>query len=206
MMKKLIYRDEGFENLTRKEMVAAQAALQSLLDCWNELDVGRCTNLFNLVTNPQKAHSTAVSETAEIPVTTGKYQIKKDVFLQMLDVPVPNELYVLARIARKISWSSVPSLWSISEDGLGVEMNSDEADKFINARSIYCENEQQSEFVKHVEQYIAASNWLHDKIINLPGLNTLYSLPWQIEARSFPTLCKLSMSPPQMAEILKSLQ
>jgi len=207
MEKQQIYRDSVHEAQTRTELQNAQTALQHLLDVWNALDLKPCDDLFMLTQQPQAYHSKVVGDITEVPVSShGRYQLRKDVYLQLLDIPVPNQLYVAARDARKQSFTGVKQLWSISPDGKSVEMNQEAASTFVDARSIYTNNEVQAEFVKYVEQYVSASNWLHDRIINLPGLNTLYSLPWQIEARSFPTLCKLSMSPPQLNEILKSLQ
>jgi hypothetical protein len=206
MEKQQIYRDEAFETRTRTELENAREALQALLDSWNEVDICKCDDLFRLTQQPEKYYNEKVGETVELPVTKGKFQISRDAYLSILQVPTPNTIYVAARTARKQSFTGIPALWHISPDGKTVEMDEAEAQKYIDAKSIYISNEQQRIFVDNVVQFMRSSNYLHETLKELPGLSTLFSIPFTIVERNNQILSKVEISYPQLTEVLKVLK
>lgn len=200
-----IYRDEGFEQKTKSELQKAEEALQKLLDVWNSLDLAPLhTTLFELAYNPQKVHGASVSEVAEMPIVLGKFQLKKDVFLNILDIPVPDQLYRAARECRSHSWTGVPELWSVM-DGKTVIMDLDLADSYIYANSVFIENEAQKEIADHVIKYVEISNYLHSKYQELQGMGSQFGIPYTLVERGFPFTARLQLEPIQLRELLKSL-
>jgi len=205
-MKQQFHQDEAYEAKIRTELEDAQAALQNLLTEWNLLDIGVCDDLFRLTQQPEKYYNDKIGETVELPVTKGKFKLSKDVYLSMLQIPTPNSIYVAARTCRKHSYSGIPSLWHISADGKTVELDEKQAFQFIDSQSIYVESEQQRIFVDHVLQFKESSNYLHEVIKGLPGLSTLFSIPFTIVERNNQILSKVEISYPQLNEVLKVLK
>lgn len=206
MEKERIYRDTFHEEKTRQELENARTALQNLLDAWNEIDICKCDDLFRLTQQPEKYYNDKVGETIELPVTKGKFQISRDAYLSILQVPTPNTIYVAARTCRKHSFTGIPALWSISPDGTKVLMDQEKANEFIDAKSIYISNEQQRVFVDNVVQFMQSSNYLHETLKELPGLSNLFSIPFTIVERNNQILSKVEISYPQLTEVLKVLK
>ena len=204
MKTEIIFEDKAYQEKTRKELQNAKEALQDLLDCWIKLDLGTVpdNNLFNLTYRTADVYNEAVYEVAEVPVTAGKFQLNKDVFMKLLNVPIPNDLYLKANAAKKHSWTGVPTLWYI--DGDNVIMNQDEADKFIYANNITITNEDQKKFVKAVYAYLENGNYLYQTLQNLPGFNA-FTVPFTLIEKGFPLLPKLQLEVINLKNILDKM-
>ena len=202
-MKELIYRDEAWEVKIRKDIEDSRQALQALLDCWNNLDLTKCEDIFSLMVQPQQTHDAAVREVTTIPIAAGRFQINKDAFLSILDVPCPNDLYISARQAKRAPFSGARDLWTIKE-GKTVILNKKLADTHIYAKNIYAENERQKEVANLFINYIQSSVKINALLAELPLQHML--LPWQIVARSFPSLYVLELEPEQLRGLLAYFQ
>lgn len=202
-MKKLAYRDLLFEEQTKAELKKALEAQQKMLNAWygTGIDVP-CTNLFQLMHAPQKVYGDAVKSQAEIPIAHGKFQISKDVFLNILDIPVPNQLYIAAREARNQIQAGRPELWSI--EGNKVVMDQELANELIHSKDVYTENEAQERFVEATLKYIELSNYLVETIKAMPGMGMSFGMPFTlIEKHALINIVQLE--PVQLRETLKSL-
>lgn len=198
-----LFRDEAFEAKTRLEIEAAQKALQALLTAWNELDIAPCDNLLMLLTQAERYHSEMVHKHTEVPETFGKYAIRKDVYLTLLDVPCPNSLFITARAAKKLPLAGMKELWRISEDGKHIELVEDAATKLIQSNNITVETTNQKKFVEACQKYAEVSSYLHDILKTLPGLHMSFGTPFVIIERSAFGIGKVEIEPTQLREILK---
>lgn len=205
MERELAYRNLEFEEKTKLELQKALEAQQRLLDTWNALDLGLpCTNLFYLIHNPQKVYADAVKEVTTIPISHGKYQIAQGAFMQFLDVPVPNELYVRAREAKNQIQCGRPELWSI-EDNKTVKLNQELAEALIHSNDVWVENEEQKKFVDSAVRYIETGIYLHDKLINMAGMGTLFNTPFRLVEGHRGFVPKLRLELVQLRELLKQI-
>lgn len=130
-----VYRDEIYEAKTKIDLKTARQVLQSVLNVWNQLELIPCTDIFQLILNPQKVYGEAVNQLAEPPVTKGRFQISKQAYINTLEIPIPDSLYRAAREARKVQFTNMPELWSISGDQ--IVLNETEAESIIDRQSIY---------------------------------------------------------------------
>jgi hypothetical protein len=159
-----VYRDELNEASVKIQIEKSRIALQKVLDTWSEADLGICKDITALVLNPEKAYSEAINENVEVPVQPGaKYQIAKDVYIQSLSIPVPNQLYVACRDARKLQFSVMMEIWSI-ENEKTIVLNQDEAEKLIDAMSIYCNDPDKKEMIDKLQAWVKITNYLNQKL------------------------------------------
>lgn len=200
-MKELVYTDEKYVAETTKAIQKALTAQQKLLDTWNALNIGECTDLFRLIHDPYNVYREAVKSDA--PAVAGKYKIG-EAFMEITDIPIPNELYTSAREAKRCIQVGRRELWSIN-DGKTVVLNQDQVDVLIHSRDIYVENEAQKEFVRHVIQYMESGNYLNILMQNLLDMRTGFSIPYQIIGRSFGLINALALEPEAVREMLKKL-
>lgn len=204
MEKELYFTDPAYEAKTKTDLEASREALQKLVDVWNSLDLKPCDDLFQLVTQPEKYYSKIVHETTEVPESFGRYALKKDVFVSLLDIPVPDQLYRAAREARKQPFIGLPSLWSIS-DGKTVVMDANEAETIVKAHCIYVENDEQKKFVEAVKAYQEASNYLHEVITGSTGKRVEFMVPFSITGRALPIISQVKVETDVLRQVLKLL-
>lgn len=197
----LVYHDRGFADQTKVEIEKAKEALQKLIDCWNKLNLPPFPDLLRLVFDPVTVHAKAVTLCAE-PVANGKYEFSPGVFLNLSEVPCPNELYVTARNARNQIQSSRPELWSIVDNI--VVLNQQKADQLIHSNDIYAENEKQASFADLCVKYVYYSNTLNEELKLIPTIR-LPCVPFGVVERSFPWICGLHLEVDQVREIIKSM-
>jgi len=203
MEKILIYKDEKHETKTRAELDTSRVTLQDLLDEWNKQELTTCTDIFPLMMNPQKVYGEAVKSVADIPISHGKFQINKDKFLEIMDVPTPNDLYVKARTARQTPFAAHRELWSI-KDNL-IVMDQAVADGFIYCRNIYAENERQKEFAQAVINHKKSSDTLINILTNLPGNGLHVLFPFIRTGGNHQLLPELEIEYVMFGEIMKRL-
>ena len=204
MEKELYFTDPAYEAKTKTELEASREALQKLIDVWNSLELVPCTDLFQLVTQPEKYYSKIVHETTEVPDSFGRYQLRKDVFVSLLDIPVPDQLYRAAREARKQPFIGIITLWNIV-DGKTVVMDVGEAEKLVKAHCIYVENNEQKKFVEAVKAYAEASNYLHDVITGSTGKRIEFMVPFSITGRALPIISQVKVEIDVLRQLLKLL-
>jgi hypothetical protein len=151
-----VYRNELNEATVRIELEKARLSLQAILTLWDELELTKCSDIFQLIMNPQKVYSEAVNELAVVPVTAGRFQINKSAFINTLDIPIPDSLYRAARAARSLSYCVNRDLWNIVGDK--VVMNETKAEELINSGNIYCTDEKQIKFARRLIDLVTLWN------------------------------------------------
>lgn len=203
-MKKLSYRNEAYEEQVRKELSAALDASQKLLDCWNELKLVPLENLFELIHNPAGVYKRAVHAVSADAVTLGRYAIRPGVMLDIIDVPIPNELYLAARDAKKHIQCGRPQLWSIVGDK--VVMNQAEAEQLIHENDVIVETEMQDVFVEACKEYAKSGKVLHDVLTKLPGQGMFQGIPFVIREKYGTLIAWLEIEPVQLRGILDQMK
>jgi len=201
MERELVLTDEKFIEQTTAEIQRALEVQQKLLDCWNDLNVGRCKDLFRLMFDPVNVYK----EATNIPVINGKYQINKDVALNLIDVPIPNELYISAREARKCIQAGRRELWSISEDGKTVLLNKENADRLIYANDIYCENPQQREFAEMAVAFKESSKYFNTKLPSMLSMQSGFNIPFVMTGAGFLFIKDVELDYVALKDMMKKL-
>jgi len=140
-----IYRNEDFENQTRADIQKAKEAIENMINIWMDLDVGGIVDVIELINDPEKAYSEAVHRTVEVPQLPGKFQIAKDVYIQTLSIPIPDQLYRACRDCRKHPYCFDTSLWGIKEGNF--ILNEEIANELIDSQSIYCDDPEKQEII-----------------------------------------------------------
>lgn len=205
MERELIFRNLEFEEKTRRELQEAQEAQQKLLDSWNETDIGiPCPNLFRLIHDPRGVYNEAVKSVAEIPIAHGKFQISKDAFLNVLEIPTPNDLYIAAREARRHIQCGRPELWSI-ENGKTVVLNKEKAEELIHSCDVWVENEKQKEFAEAALRYAEDGNYLVNTLRSMPGLNNVFSIPFTLVGKFSQLICAVQIEPNNFRALIEKL-
>ena len=183
MEKELVLTDEKFIEQTTAEIQRAFEPQQKLLDCWNAMNVGRCTDLFRLIHDPINVYKEL--NPVEVPPVTGSYQFATDTYVKMTDVPMPNELFILAREARKCIQAGRRELWNISEDGTTVVLNQDQADALIHSRDVLVENEAQKEFIEMAVAFKESSTYLNTKLRSMLSMQSGFNIPFVMTGTGF---------------------
>ncbi|MFA5300204.1 MAG: hypothetical protein WC389_18610 [Lutibacter sp.] len=155
----VVYRDANYENQVRKDLESSKVALQSVLDVWNSLELIPCTDIYQLIFNPQKIYSDAINKLAIVPVTAGRFQVSKQAFINTLDIPIPDQLYRAAKQARQLL-GGVPGLWAIENNE--VIMVEDEASVLIEKNNVYASGKKQIEFAEKLNSFISTLNELNE--------------------------------------------
>lgn len=199
---KTIFHDQNFEDQTRKEIEETLPYIQKLLDCWNNLKLIPVHNLFELIYDPQGVHGRAVNQVVEVPTTGGQFQLAKDVYINMLSIPVPNDLYLLAKQARKMVWTGHQELWSVVDDGRTVIINWDLVDQIVNSHDIIVQNERAEVFASDVVKFCELSVSLNEALLKIPS--TPFP-PFTQIGKNFSFLPILQIEPELLREILQKL-
>src|SRR4030042_4383858 len=158
-----VFRDEAYELKTSQDLETARQNLQVVLDMWNGLDLIPCTDIVQLILNPQTVYGNAVNQLAEPPATKGRFQISKQAYISTLDVPIPDNLYRSAREARRYSFAAMPDLWSVS--GNQIVMNETEKEALINSQSVYISNPDKIKLVKKLQSWVDLTNQLNETLL-----------------------------------------
>jgi hypothetical protein len=198
----IIYQDPVHQEQVKKELETTRLKLQNLLDEWIGLDIGPLENWFQLIQNPTRHYSEAVRSVVEVPATS-RYQINKDLYMQILDVPTPNTLYLKAKEAQKAPLTGILDLWRI--EGNKFVVDADRADELIFARSVVATTPEQKKLAADVCKYVELSKSLTATLSNMPGAGYLTSLPWQITGRQFPGMFILEMEPEGLRDLLSKV-
>jgi hypothetical protein len=203
MKKELIYRNEKFEQETRAGLKVTFDALTKLLDIWNGLNVGPCSDLFRLASQASAVYTEAFQANIEVPEQIGVYKLNKTAFLNIVETPVPNSLYVQAKAVSKTPCFGYKDIWSIT-DGKVIQ-DEEQAEAVIHSQNIYAENEAQMImglavplFVKlncFINSYFKVIPWRH-----LPGM------PWKNNGSNFDkSIADLSLEVEQLRVIMSAL-
>lgn len=198
----LIYRNEKFEQDTRAGMKVTFDALVKLLAIWDDLDLGPCGDIYRLANNATKVYTDTYNARVEVPETIGKYQISKGAFLNILSIPVPNDLYVAARSVTKTPCYGYQEIWSI-KDGK-VYQDDARAEEIIHSQNIYAHNPEQEELGRAVIEYIWISNFLDKRFTEIPW-PYLPAMPWSLVGKHFANLSMLTLEVEQLLVIMSNL-
>lgn len=203
-MKELVYTDEKFIAETEAAIQKALTAQQYLLDCWNSLSIGECVSLFRLIHDPNGTYRDAYKSVNDVQTVAGKYKVSENAYLNITDVPVPNQLYTLARDARKCIMVGHRDLWNI-QDGKTVTVNQEFADNMIHSHDIWIENEAQREFVQHCINYVEAGTYLFQKLQGMVSMKGAFVVPFSQTGRAFSFINSLQLEPEALREMIKRL-
>ena len=154
----LIYKDEKFEDEARKGLKQTFDALVNLIEIWNSLEVGPCPDFLYLAQNASQVYTNAFHARVESPDHIGTLQISREAFLNIVEVPIPNNLFVAAREVQKSPFYGYSDVWSLV-DG---EIIEDEAGReaVIHSRNIYAQDARQAELAKSIVEYVRLSNFI----------------------------------------------
>ena len=202
MKAKLIYRDEKFEDETRAGIRVTHEATLKLWDIWTALNLGTA-DLWQLINNASKIYSDAFQANVEVPETIGTYKLNKSAFLNIIEVPVPNDLYIAARAVQKTPCYGYQNIWSI-KDGK-VFQDEEQVEAVVHSRNIYAYNEHQLDLGKSVIEFVRLSNYLDQQFKEIPW-NHIPAMPWTNNGRSFPNLHMLTLEVEQLRVIMGNLQ
>jgi hypothetical protein len=206
-MKELAYRNENYEKQIEQELASALDASNRLLHCWLSLDLGALnTTLFELAYRTPAVYKEAVQRVSGDVVSLGRYAIRPGVLLDLLEIPIPNELYLAAKQVKLQTQCGHPELWSISPDGKTVILNQELADQLIHANDIWITSKRQREFLDHCIAFQESSNWLYDNLLPLPGMMTKFGPPFALIARSSMQINKYEIDPIQLNVLIQSIE
>lgn len=200
-----VYKDEKHEEATRTELDRTQVALQGVLDVWNGLDLIPVNDVVSLILNPQTAYGNAVNQLAEPPSMGGRFQMKKQAYIDTLEIPIPDQLYRICKEARQMTFAAVRDLWTI-EEGKTIVMNQEEADKFISEKSIFCDPDKE-QLAKDIVKFVEVMNMLVEKfpgdlLLESPSASHFFRGKFNIVQKSFPGLHQLEIIPEKFREWL----
>ena len=199
----LIYQDLAFEQETRKGLTQTFEALKKLLDVWNGLEVGPCLDFLSLVHNAASVYTEAFNETVECPGNIGKYQISREAFLNVVEAPIPNNLYTAAKAVQKTPCFGYSDIWTIKDSQIIEDAEAREA--VIHSRNIYAYNQRQKELAEGVIEYVRLSNYLDAQFKEIPW-QYIPAPPWTLVGRSFPHVAMLTLEIEQLRTILEKLE
>lgn len=199
---KLIYKDQKFEDETREGIQLTHEAIQKLLTIWDDLDLGECSDLVDLITNASKVYQTAYEANVEVPAEIGKYQLNRSAFLDIIEIPVPNSLYVAAKAVQKTPGYGYRDIWSL-QDGKLVQDQA-MAEEIIHSHNIYAANDLQEELGKACIEYVRLSNYIDQKFTEIPW-SYIPAPPWSLVGKHFANLAMLTLEVEQLRVIINKL-
>ena len=167
MERKIIYSDPSFEEITKNEIEQAQAAMQHVVDVWHSLKLPALTTkseLYDLLSNTDLVINEA---------RAAKTRTTSDV-----NIPVPSQLPVdFGALYRAVSAANGQpycerqySLFNLK--GKKVTIEQEQADTYINARTLYADTEEQEDFYNDYESFLRFFN----RVNELQGGSLLASL------------------------------
>ncbi len=191
----VVYQNAEFKVKARAELEAAKAALQALLDTWNNSGLPAITTyaeLFKLCHTPQALYAAATKSDAD----------KADEYKSMIAVPLPNEIYIKARAAKNQVYNGKVELWSI-KDGK-VTFDQAAVNAFLNSADLVAQNEQQADFIRSCVAFAQASDVLINVLTGLPSAR-LPVWPFEVKEHSAwsPQLNRVTLQPDQVKMILR---
>lgn len=190
MERELVWSDEKFIEQTKQGIEQALKAQQKLLDTWNALKIGPCPDLFKLIHIPQRVYAQAT--------------IPKSDFSDIMTVPVPNELYIAAREAKRCIQVGRRELWSVI-DGKTVVLNQDRAEALINSHCVWSKTPAGKEFANHVKQYKESGKYLYEKLQTMLGMQTAFSVPYTMVGKGFAFINDLEIEATALQEMVERI-
>ena len=159
MKKVIIYRDENFESETRKGMKITYDAFKELLSTWDKLNIGPCDSLHRLATEPASVYKQHFEASLEVPEKVGNLMVNKTAYINLIEIPIPNSLYLAAKKVTKSPCFGYVDVWSL-QDG-AVIMNEEIAESVINSHNIVATNEAQLALGLAVPMYVKLSCFIN---------------------------------------------
>lgn len=202
---KLIFQDLKYETECRAGLKASLDAAQKLLDIWNGLDVGPCTDIWTLVTQTSKTYKDAFNANIAVPQDLGKYKLDRDKYLSVISVPIPNDLFVAGRdVTKNPFYGYGRDLWSI-QDGKVIQDEAG-ADLIIHSRNIYAHNERAEVLGNKIIRWINDGNDIDADFKIISWQRGFPVMPWSQIGKSFPQLSQLSLEHEMLRIILENLR
>jgi hypothetical protein len=202
-MKELIYRNEAFEAETRAGMQVTLTLYNELLSCWNGLDVGECQDIFRLATNASQIYKDHFETSLEVPLQVGRLMVNKQAYINLVEMPVPNSLYISAKKVTKSPGFGYVDCFVLQDNR--VVLDEERAEAVILSQNVYAESEAALIMGLAVPLYVKLSCFLNSyfKVIEW---RMLPALPFTLTGRSYPNIADLTLEVEQMRLIMSNLQ
>lgn len=167
MEKKVIFSDPNFEQITKNEIEQAREAMQVVVDVWHSLRLPQLTT---------KSELYDILNSTDLMVNEGKAAISRTT--NDVNVSVPPQLPVdFGALYRAVSAANGQpycerqySLFNLK--GKKVTTEQEQADTYINARTLYADTEEQEDFYN---DYLAFLRFFN-RVNELQGGSLLASL------------------------------
>lgn len=158
-----IYRDIEHEDKTRADLETSLRELQSLLNAWNSLNIGKCRDIYMLLMRTERLYPQVIDTLVTVPAGNGPFAVNKAAYVQSLNLPDPSALYGMAKRIRQIGYCAVPALWCVSDDGTRVELVPSEAEVFIDRMSLYTSDTDKIRMAKDLQHLCDLLNGLNNR-------------------------------------------
>jgi hypothetical protein len=167
-----VYQNTEHEETTKQQLEQAKQVLQRLLNLWNDLNIGSCSDLNELLMRPERSYKNAIDKLVEVPAPSGRFPVKRSALLAQLDLPDPEQLYASAKVSRQVPFCASGELWQVIENS--VELVEAEAFMIIDSQSVYCADPEKIELARDLETFCELYNSLN---VRLNGV-LLQGSPW----------------------------
>ncbi len=191
-MRKPDYTDDKYVAETTAAINRALDAQQKLLDVWNSLNIGECSNLFRLIHDVNNSYKDAI-------------KTDSDPYKDVLAVPIPNQLYIVAREAKKCIMVGHKNLWSI-QGGETVVLNQDLADLLIHAHDIYLENDAQREFVENAIAKVKSDKYFTTTLPSMLTMQSGFDIPFDVTGAGYLWIKNIELNYVALREMIKQIK
>jgi hypothetical protein len=152
----LCYKDENFIIQTSKQLNEAKTALQNLLNEYQKLNIGECSDLHELLLRPEITCKKVIDSIVELPSTPGKFGLNKEKYKEGLNLPDLSQLIMSAKTAQRTPFAAVEPLFQVVNNE--VQLIEEEATSLIQSQNIYLTDERQIKFVKRLTDLVSLWN------------------------------------------------
>jgi len=163
MKAKVIYRDQLYENKIKTDLENAKPLIQDVLNEWTALDIGSPpADMFQLMTNSVAVFKNACLQLVELPPASGRFGLKKESYINQLELPDPAQLNKAISMAKRNTLTIVPGLWLVEGDT--VVMNETEGEKLINGKTIYSDDPEKIALFEDLQKFTDLMNSINERL------------------------------------------
>lgn len=158
-MKKIVYRNNEFEEKTKKDLETSRAAMQNVLTEWLKLGLGPCMGLNDLVLRPRAVYDRAVNEAIKVPELSGPFKMNPAQYRDQLVLPDPSALYDACKQALRLPYCAMYGIFIVNDDT--VELDQETANDLINSQTVYASDPAKIKRIDKVLAWIELTNSLN---------------------------------------------
>jgi len=159
MERVVLFTDPGFEEATQREIAEAKTAMEAVLAAWDSLKltaINSTSELYDLIQQPEMMFKEALmsmtrrSSDTNVPVPAPR--------------PInPEPFYASVRSAKSFPYTGRQyGLFTIEKKK--VVVNEEQAELYINARTLYADSEEQVQFYEDAEAFVRFFNTCNQKM------------------------------------------